>query len=47
MLDPMSGDRQPNLYILAGPNGAGKCSVSDLRLTFEPALFAKIEEEGR
>jgi predicted ABC-type ATPase len=32
MLTPMSGDRQPNLYIVAGPNGAGKSTFASLFL---------------
>src|SRR3954471_17251318 len=32
MLAPMSGDRQPNLYIVAGPNGAGKSTFARLFL---------------
>jgi len=32
MLAGMSGDRQPNLYIVAGPNGAGKSTFARLFL---------------
>jgi predicted ABC-type ATPase len=32
MLVPMTGDPQPNLYIVAGPNGAGKSTFAQLFL---------------